>query len=122
MKGILGRKAGMTHIFLDDGKALPVTVIQVEPNVVLDVKTLERDGYTSIQLGYADKKEGKANKSELGVAKKANTSAKYFIKEIRGAEGYQLGDVLDASVFEQGQYVDITGVSKGKGFAGPMKR
>ena len=80
MKGILGRKAGMTQVFIDDGKAIPVTVIEVKPNVVLEVKTEDKHGYKAIKLGYEDKKDNKANKAELGIAKKANTSAKYFIK------------------------------------------
>jgi large subunit ribosomal protein L3 len=123
MKGILGRKAGMTQVFIDDGKAIPVTVVEVKPNTVLEVKTEEKHGYSSVKLGYEDKKDNKANKAELGIAKKANTSAKYFIKEIRNFEGdYKLGDTIDASIFEAGEYVDVTGISKGKGFQGSIKR
>ena len=83
MKGILGRKAGMTHIFTSDNKAIPVTVIEVKPNIVLQTKTLDKDGYVSIKLGYEDKKKNKVNKPDLGQFKKANSNPKYFIKEIR---------------------------------------
>jgi large subunit ribosomal protein L3 len=123
MKGILGRKAGMTQVFIDDGKSIPVTVIEVKPNTVLEVKTADKHGYDAVKLGYEDKKDNKANKAELGIAKKANTSAKYFIKEIRNMEGeFNLGDTVDASIFEAGEYVDVTGISKGKGFQGSIKR
>lgn len=123
MKGILGRKAGMTTVFANDGRAVPVTVIETKPNVVLQVKTAEVDGYNSIKLGVEDKKEQRATKAELGQAKAASTSAKYFIKEIRNAEGeYSLGQVVSADLFEAGEYVDVTGTSKGKGFQGSIKR
>ncbi len=123
MKGILGRKAGMTTVFANDGRAVPVTVVEVKPNVVLQVKTIDVDGYNSIKLGVEDKKDHRAVKAELGQAKAANTSAKYFIKEIRNAEGeYSLGQVVSADVFEAGDFVDVTGTSKGKGFQGSIKR
>ena len=122
MKGILGRKAGMTTVFANDGRAIPVTVIEVKKNIVLQVKTKSTDGYNSIKLGVEDKKEQRATKAELGVAKKANTSAKYFVKEIRNMEGYELGQEIDASLFSVGNYVDVTGTSKGKGFQGSIKR
>ncbi len=121
-KGILGRKAGMTTVFTETGKAIPVTVVEVKPNAVLQVKTVDTDGYNSIQLGVEDKRENLAIKPELGIAKKANTSAKYFIKEIREMEGFALGDVVNASLFNEGDYVDVTGTSKGKGFQGSIKR
>ena len=123
MKGILGRKVGMTEVFTKEGKLIPVTVVEVQPNVVTQVKTLENDGYNAIQLATVDKKEKRANKAELGHVKKANTTPKRFLKEIRDVEGtYNLGDTLDASIFEAGEYVDVTGTSKGKGFTGVIKR
>ncbi len=123
MKGILGRKAGMTTVFANDGRAVPVTVVEVKPNVVLQVKTIEVDGYNAIKLGVEDKKEQRATKADLGQAKAANTSAKYFIKEIKDAEGeYSLGQSIAADLFEAGDYVDVTGISKGKGFQGSIKR
>ena len=121
-KGILGRKAGMTTFFAEDGKAFPVTVVEVKPNTVLQAKTKEIDGYTSLKLGVEDKKDQRANRSELAIAKKANTSAKYFIKEIRNMDGYELGQTITADLFEAGEYVDVTGTSKGKGFSGSIKR
>ncbi len=121
-KGILGRKAGMTTVFTETGKAIPVTVVEVKPNAVLQVKTVDTDGYNSIQLGVEDKRENLAIKPELGIAKKANTNAKYFIKEIRDMEGFVLGDTVTASLFNEGDYVDVTGTSKGKGFQGSIKR
>ncbi len=123
MKGILGRKIGMTQVFAKDGKLIPVTVVEVAPNTVMQVKTKESDGYNAIQLGILDKKEKKANKSEMGHAKKANTTPKRFLKEIRDYDGtYNVGDVLSASVFEVGDVIDVTGTSKGKGFTGVIKR
>ena len=123
MKGILGRKLGMTQVFTKDGKLIPVTVIEIKPNTVMQVKTLETDGYCAIQVGMVDKKESRANKSEIGRAKKANTTPKRFLKEIRDCEGsYNVGDVISASVFEVGEIVDVTGTSKGHGFTGVIKR
>ncbi len=124
MKGILGRKAGMTQVFTKEGKVIPVTVIEVEPNVVTQVKTVETDGYNAVQLGYLDKKEKNATKASIGHAKKANTNPKRFLKEIRDVEvsDYALGQVLTSSVFAAGEIVDVTGTSKGKGFQGVIKR
>lgn len=123
MKGILGRKVGMTEVFTKDGKLIPVTVVSVEPNVITQVKTKETDGYDAIQLATVDKKEKHATKAAIGHAKKANATPKRFLKEIRNVEGtYNLGDTLDASVFEAEEYVDVTGTSKGKGFTGVIKR
>lgn len=123
-KGILGRKAGMTQVFTKDGKVIPVTVVEVEPNVVTQIKTKETDGYEAVQLGYMDRKEKNATKAEIGHAKKANTNPKRFLKELRDVDmsGYALGQTLTASVFEAGEKVDVTGVSKGKGFQGVIKR
>ena len=123
MKGILGRKVGMTQVFTKDGKLVPVTVVSVEPNVVTQVKTTETDGYNAIQLATVDKKEKRASKASVGHAKKANTTPKRFLKEIRNAEGnYNVGDVVLANVFEAGEIVDVTGTSKGKGTQGVIKR
>lgn len=123
MKGILGRKVGMTQVFTKDGKLIPVTVISITPNVVMQVKTVESDGYNAIQLGVVDKKEKNANKQTIGHAKKANTTPKRFLKELRNVDRvYSLGEVINANIFEVGEYVDVTGTSKGKGFQGVIKR
>ena len=123
MKGILGRKVGMTQVFTRDGKLIPVTVVEVEPNTVMQVKTVESDGYNAIQLGVFEKKEKNATKPEMGRAKKANTTPKRFLKEIRDYEGsYNVGDTIGASLFEVGDVIDVTGTSKGKGFTGVIKR
>ena len=123
MKGILGRKLGMTQVFTKEGKLIPVTVIEVQPNTVMQVKTVETDGYSAIQVGMVDKKEARANKPEMGRAKKANTTPKRFLKEIRNYDGtVQVGDVITANTFEVGDVVDVTGTSKGHGFTGVIKR
>ena len=124
MKGILGRKKGMTEVFTADGKLIPVTVIEVEDNVVSQIKTKETDGYDAIQLATVDKKESRSNKPEIGHLKKANATPKRFLKEIIGASvsEYALGDVLKADTFAAGEMVDVTGTSKGKGFQGVIKR
>ena len=124
MKGILGRKIGMTQVFAKNGKLTPVTVIEVEPNVVTQVKTVATDGYDAIQLAAVEKREKLANKPEMGHLKKANTTPKRFLKEIRGVNvsDYSLGQVIKADLFEEGEMVDVTGTSKGKGFQGVIKR
>lgn len=124
MKGILGRKIGMTQVFAKNGKLTPVTVIEVEPNVVSQIKTVKTDGYNAIQLATVDKKEKRANKPETGHLKKANTTPKRFLKEIRGVDvsNYTLGSELKADIFTEGEMVDVTGTSKGKGFQGVIKR
>ena len=123
MKGILGRKVGMTSVFTKDGKLIPVTVVEVLPNKVMQVKTIEKDGYNAIQLGAIDKKANRANKAEIGSAKKANTTPKRFLKEIRDYDGsYNIGDEITADIFTVGEIVDVTGTTKGKGFAGVIKR
>ena len=123
MKGILGRKVGMTEVFTKEGKVIPVTVIEVEKNTVMQVKTVENDGYNAIQLGEKKKKEKNATKASIGHAKKANTNPKRFLKEIRDYEGsYNLGDTIDASLFAAGEVVDVTGTSKGHGTQGVIKR
>lgn len=123
MKGILGRKVGMTEVFTKEGKVIPVTAIEVEPNVVTQVKNVETDGYNAIQLGVCDKKEKNATKASIGHAKKANTTPKRFLKEIRDYEGsYNLGDTISADLFTIGEVVDVTGTSKGHGTQGVIKR
>lgn len=123
-KGILGKKLGMTQVFAEDGTVLPVTVIEAGPCVVLQKKENETDGYEALQIGFLDKKEHRANKAEKGHAKKADAAPKRYVKEIRGMSPseYELGQELKADLFTEGEYVDITGTSKGKGFAGSIKR
>ncbi|EJW18294.1 50S ribosomal protein L3 [Paenibacillus alvei] len=124
MKGILGKKLGMTQVFTAEGNVLPVTVIEAGPCVVLQKKDVENDGYEAIQIGYADKKEKRATKPEIGHAKKANATPKRYVKELRGVDlsQYEVGQELKADLFAEGEYVDVTGISKGKGFAGVIKR
>ena len=124
MKGNLGKKIGMTQVFAKNGKLIPVTVVSVEPNVVMQIKTKETDGYEAIQLGFATKKEKHSTKAEMGHAKKANAAPKRFLKEIKGVEvsNYELGQEIKCDVFEAGEIVDVTGTSKGKGFQGVIKR
>jgi len=124
MKGILGRKIGMTQVFSKSGKLTPVTVISVEPNVVTQVKTIENDGYEAIQLGFDTKREKLATKASLGITNKAKTTPKRFFKEIRGVDvnDYALGQVVKADIFTPGEVVDVTGTTKGHGFQGVVKR
>lgn len=124
MKGILGRKIGMTEVFTKDGKLIPVTVVSVEPNTVMQVKTTATDGYEAIQLGFEDKKEKRATKAEMGHAKKAGVSPKRFLKEIRvsNASEYELGSTIKADIFEVGEKVDVTGTTKGHGYTGVIVR
>ena len=123
-KGILGKKVGMTQIFSETGALIPVTVIEVTPNVVLQKKTVETDGYNAVQLGYADKREKLANKPETGHAAKANTAPKRFVKEIAGDEmlAFEVGQEVKGNIFTEGELVDVTGTSKGKGYQGVIKR
>lgn len=124
MKGILGKKLGMTQVFSADGNVIPVTVIEAGPCVVLQKKDVENDGYEAVQLGYADKKAIRSNKPESGHAQKANTTPKRYVREIRGVNlaDYELGGQIKADLFAQGEFVDVTGISKGKGFQGVIKR
>ena len=124
MKGILGKKIGMTQVFTTNGKLIPVTVIEVEPNVITQIKTIEKDGYEAIQLATCTVKEKASNKAKIGHVKKANTEPKRFLREIRGinVNDYTLGQVVDASVFTEGEIVDVSGISKGKGFQGVIKK
>jgi len=124
MKGILGRKIGMTEVFDQNGKLTPVTVVEVTPNVVTQIKTKATDGYDAIQLGFDDKREKLATKASIGHTNKANTKPKRFFKEIRGVnvEDYTLGQEITADIFTRGEVIDVTGTSKGKGFQGVIKR
>jgi large subunit ribosomal protein L3 len=123
-KGILGKKIGMTQVFAENGELIPVTVIEATPNVVLQKKAAETDGYEAIQLGFADKREKLANKPEKGHASKANTAPKRFVREIRNADvaAYEVGQEVKVDIFANGDIVDVTGISKGKGFQGSIKR
>ncbi|UJL46544.1 50S ribosomal protein L3 [Virgibacillus sp. NKC19-16] len=123
-KGILGRKIGMTQLFSETGELTPVTVIQAEPNVVLQKRTQENDGYEALQLGFADEKESRTNKAEKGHAEKAGTNPKRYVREIRNAEldEYEVGQEISVEVFQAGDKIDVTGTSKGKGFQGAIKR
>ncbi|WP_337992749.1 50S ribosomal protein L3 [Metamycoplasma hyosynoviae] len=122
MKGILGRKIGMTQLFTQNGNLIPVTIVEVKPNVVTKVLSQESDGYVAVQLAIEDKKKSQIKKPEINHFKKANTTPKRFVKEIRNMNGYNLGDTIDASIFVGGEIVDVTATSKGKGFAGTIKR
>ena len=124
MKGILGKKIGMTQVFTKEGKLIPVTVIEVEPNVVTQIKTVEKDGYDAIQLATGTTTEKRSNKPKMGHTKKANTSPKRFLKEIRGVDvkEYTLGQTIGVDIFNPGEIVDVSGTSKGKGFQGVIKR
>lgn len=124
MKGILGRKVGMTQVFNTKGELVPVTVVSVLPNVVTQIKTVDNDGYDAIQLGFETVREKVSNKPKTGHAKKANTAPKRFLREIRGVDvsTYTLGQEVGADIFEAGEIVDVTGVSKGKGYQGVIKK
>lgn len=123
MSGLIGRKIGMTSLFDENGKNIPCTVIEAGPCVVTQVRTNEVDGYEALQLGFDDKTEKHATKAELGHFKKAGTSAKKKVVEFQEFENeYKLGDVITVDVFAEGEFVDVVGVSKGKGFQGVVKR
>lgn len=129
MKGILGKKIGMTQVFGEDGKVIPVTVIEAGPCYVLQKKSLEKDGYEAIQLGFEEKKERRRkgrgyNRPELKHAEKAGVKPQKFVKEIRGVnlDDYELGAEVKVDLFQAGEFVDVTGTSKGKGFTGSIKR
>ncbi|EUJ40830.1 50S ribosomal protein L3 [Brochothrix campestris] len=123
-KGILGKKVGMTQIFTANGELIPVTVIEATPNVVLQKKTVETDGYEAIQVGFDSKREKLSNKPEQGHASKANTTPKRFVKEFDGVslDEYEVGSEIKVDSFAAGDVVDVTGTSKGKGFQGSIKR
>lgn len=123
MSGILAKKIGMTQIF-EDGKFIPVTVVEAGPNFVLQKKTVENDGYTALQLGFDGKKEKNTTKPVMGIFKKAGVNPQRFVKELRvdSVEGYELGQEIKVDVLAGVEFVDITGTSKGKGTSGVMKR
>lgn len=124
MKGILGRKLGMTQVFTIEGTLIPVTVVEVKPNVVLQKKTKDVDGYEAVQLGYEDVKEQRSNKPAIGHAKKANTAPKKFIKEFNYDEmlNLEVGSEVKADIFKAGDIVDVQGTSKGHGYNGTIVR
>jgi len=124
MKGILGIKLGMTQVFTEDGALIPVTVVECLPNAVLQKKTNETDGYEALQLGVIDKKESRATKAELGHAKKANAPVKQFVREIKADElmNAEVGSEIKVDIFSAGDIVDVTGISKGKGYTGVVQR
>lgn len=123
MSGLIGKKIGMTSIFDENGKNIPCTVIQAGPCVVTQVRTEEVDGYNALQLGFDDKAEKRATKAEIGHAKKAGTSPKKKIVEFQDFNvEHALGDTLDVTLFKEGEFVDVIGTSKGKGFQGVVKR
>ena len=123
MSGLIGKKVGMTSIFDENGKNIPCTIIEAGPCVVTQVRTKEVDGYEALQLGFDDKAEKRATKAELGHFKKAGTTAKKKVVEFQGFEDkYKLGDTITVDYFTEGEFVDITGISKGKGFQGVVRR
>ena len=123
MKSVIGYKIGMTQVFTEEGLCIPVTVVEVEPNVVLQKRSLEKDGYEALVVGMSDTRENLLTKPELGQFKKANVSAKKVVKEIKGDElmSFEVGQEVTASIFNAGDVVDVTGTTKGKGFAGVIK-
>ncbi len=123
-KGILGRKVGMTQVFAENGDLIPVTVIEAAPNVVLQKKTQETDGYEAIQLGFEDKRDKLSNKPEKGHVGKAETAPKRFIREFREMDvnAHEVGQEVKVDTFAEGDLIDVTGVTKGKGFQGVIKR
>jgi large subunit ribosomal protein L3 len=122
LKAILGKKVGMTQIFTEDGAMIPVTVVEAGPCVVTQVKTAESDGYAAVQVGFGDIRESLVNKPAAGQFKKAGLAVKKYLREFRTAEEFKVGDTIKVDVFENGDKVDVSGVSKGKGYAGAIKR
>ena len=124
MKGILGRKVGMTQVSTKDGRVVPVTVVAVEPNVITQVKTVENDGYNAVQIGFGAIKEHKVNSPMKGHFAKAGVAPVKYVREMRleNASEYNVGDTINVDIFSAGELVDVTGTSKGKGFAGGIKR
>ena len=123
MPGLIGKKIGMTSVFSADGKNVPCTVIEAGPCVVTQIKTIEKDGYEAIQLGFSEKKEKNTNKAEAGLFAKAGVAPQAHLVEFKGFEGdFKLGDVITVDLFAEGGWVDVIGTSKGKGFQGVVKR
>ncbi|GGV10369.1 50S ribosomal protein L3 [Actinomadura cremea] len=121
-KGVLGEKLGMTQVFDDEGRIVPVTVVQAGPCVVTQLKTQEKDGYTAVQIGYGQIDPRKVNKPRAGHFEKAGVTPRRYLAELRGDTELELGQEITAGAFEAGQRIDVTGTSKGKGTAGVMKR
>ncbi|MDB9774791.1 50S ribosomal protein L3 [Vicingaceae bacterium] len=122
MPGLIGKKIGMTSVFSAEGKNIPCTVIEAGPCVVTQVKSTEIDGYVATQLAYGEKKEKNTPSAMLGHFKKAGTTPKFKLVEFSGFDDKKVGDVVDASLFQEGEFVDVSGTSKGKGFQGVVKR
>ena len=122
MEGIIGKKIGMTSIYTEAGKSVPCTLVEAGPCVVTQIKTEEIDGYNAVQIGFDEAKEKNSTKAAIGHAKKANTTPKKKTVEFLGYRDKQLGDSITSEIFEEGEYVDVTGTSKGKGFQGVVKR
>ena len=126
MAMLLGKKVGMTQVYDESGNLLPVTVIQAGPCIITQVKTIDTDGYSAVQCGFDDVKTSRRKKSEIGHTHKANTTPKKFVREMRlpdnTEEQYEIGDTITVKIFEEEKFVDVIGTSKGKGFAGVMKR
>jgi len=122
MNGIIGKKLGMTSLYNADGKRVACTVIEAGPCVVTHVKSESKDGYSAVQLAFGDKKEKHTNSAEKGHFAKANTTGKREVVEFRDADNANIGDVIDVTIFEAGEFVDVVGTSKGKGFQGVVKR
>ncbi|SKC35238.1 50S ribosomal protein L3 [Maledivibacter halophilus] len=124
MKGLIGKKIGMTQIFTEEGNVVPVTVVEAGPNHVTQIKTVENDGYTAIQVGFEDRKSKRVNKPATGHFEKAGVTPKRIIKEfeVEDVNGFNLGQEIKADIFELGEKVDVSGISKGKGTQGTIKR
>ena len=124
VNGIIGRKVGMTQVFEDSGQAIPVTVIQAGPCPIVQLKTQEKDGYQAVQLGFGEQKESRTNHPKRGHFAKANVDPALVLREFRvqSLEDVSVGSIVDASVFSEGELVDVTGTSKGRGFTGVVKR
>jgi len=122
MPGIIGRKVGMTSIYSAEGKVLPCTVIEAGPCVVTQIKTQDRDGYEAVQLGFGNRKEKNTPNALKGHFKKANTSPKSKLVEFKGFENVNVGDTVDVAIFEEGEFIDVIGTTKGKGFQGVVRR
>tara|TARA_Y100000766_G_scaffold284877_1_gene305165 strand:+ start:3676 stop:4293 length:618 start_codon:yes stop_codon:yes gene_type:complete len=123
MSGIIGKKVGMTSFYDDNGKNIPCTIIEAGPCVITQIKSTDNDGYNALQLGFEDQKESRVNKPKMGHFKKAKVTPKKKLVEFRGFDGeFSLGDSITVEIFEEGEYVDVVGTSKGKGFQGVVKR
>ena len=122
MPGIIGRKVGMTSIYSAEGKSLPCTVIEAGPCVVTQIKTQDRDGYEAVQLGFGEKKEKNTPNALKGHFKKANTTPKAKLVEFKGFDNVSVGDLVDVAIFQEGEFIDVIGTSKGKGFQGVVRR